>query len=177
MGVYWNNIFVNHSLRKVLGHYVRDPQASVREARRAHGRFARMKELAAECALPVEDIVYMERTFEILLLAREYFLLPYDDEIRQRLKKAKKAYKKAYPKGSRPRYAVRLNFKPFRVRRRFVGWSLAIALRQRRGYRIVDSLFTMHLLSLVYHAFKRARPDWIPKFARKSAMGIDTVFH
>jgi len=118
----------------------------------------------------------MERTFEILLLAREYFLLPYDDDIRLRLKTAKKAYKKAYPKGSRPRYAVRLNFKPFRVRRRFVSWSLAIALRQRRGYRIVDSLFTLHLLSLVYHAFKRARPDWIPKFARNSAMGIDTIF-
>ena len=177
MGVYWNSIFVNHSLRKILGHYVRDPQASVREARRAYSRFARMRELAAACGLPVDDIVYMERTFEILLLAREYFLLPYDDDIRQRLKTAKRAYKKAYPKGSRPRYAVRLNFKPFRVRRRFVSWSLAIALRQRRGYRLVDNLFTLHLLSLVYHAFKRARPDWIPKFARKSAMGIDTIFH
>jgi len=177
MGVYWNSIFVNHSLRKVIGHFVRDPQASVREARAGFARFARMKELAAACALPVEDIVYMERTFEILLLAREYFLLPYDDGIRLRLKAAKKAYKQAYPKGSRPRYAVRMNFKPFRVRRRFVSWSLAIALRQRRGYRLVDSLFTMHLLSLVYHAFKRARPDWIPKFARESAMGIDTIFH
>jgi len=177
MGVYWSNIFVNHSLRKILGHYVRDPEASMREARAAFSRFARMQVLAAECGLPVDDIVYMERTFEILLLAREYFLMPYDDDIRLRLKTAKKAYKKAYPKGTRPRYTVRLNFKPFRVQRRFLGWSLAIALRQRRGYRLVDSLFTLHLLSLVYHAFKRARPDWIPKFARKSAMGIDTIFH
>lgn len=32
-------------------------------------------------------------------------------------------------------------------------------------------------VSLVWHAFKRARPDRIPKFARKSAMGIDTIFH
>ncbi len=177
LGVYWNSIFVNHSLRKIMGHYVSDPLTSVREAREAYAKIARMKVLAAGCELPVDDIEYMERTFGILLLAREYFLLPYDDDIRQRLKAAKKAYKKAYPKGSRARYAVRLNFKPFRVRRRFLSWALAIALRQRRGYRLVDSLFTMHLLSVVYRICKRARPDWVPKFARKSAMGIDTIFH
>jgi hypothetical protein len=119
----------------------------------------------------------MARTFELLLLAREYFLLPYDDDIRQRLKTAKKAYKKAYPKGTRPRYAVSLNLKPFRVRRRFLNWFLAIALRRRRGYRLVDTLFTMRLLAVVYRVCKSARPDWIPKFARKSAMGIDTIFH
>lgn len=176
LGVYWNNIFVNHSLRKLMRHFVSDPEDCIRAGRSALGKIDEMKTLAAEANLPVEDIEFMQNTFQILALAREYFFRPYDDEIRRRLKKAKKKYKKAYPKSLRPRYAIRLDFQPFHMRRRFLNWSLAVALRRRRGYRVIDSIFTIHFLSLVYHAIRTTRPKWIPKFARKSAMGIDTVF-
>ena len=176
IGVYWGTIFVNHSMRKVMRHFVRDPEACVREGYASLAKIKQMKRLAAELDLPVADIVYMKRTFKILALARQYFFYPYDETIRRRLVKAKKKYKKAYPKGTRPRYVVQLDFKPFRVRRRFVGWFLAIALRRRRRYRLIDQIFTIHLLSLVYRIVRTTRSRWIPKFARKSAMGIDTIF-
>ncbi|MEM7147559.1 MAG: hypothetical protein AAF591_20755 [Verrucomicrobiota bacterium] len=176
LGVYWNNIFVNHSLRKLMRHFVSDPEACIRAGRSALTKIKEMKVLAAEADLPVDDIAYMEQTFEILALAREYFFLPYDESVAKRLKKAKKRYKKAYPKRLRPRYSIRLDFEPFHVRRRFLNWSLAVALRRRRGYRAIDSIFTIHFLSFVYRAVRTTRPKWIPKFARKSAMGIDTVF-
>jgi hypothetical protein len=118
----------------------------------------------------------MRKTFRILVLARSYYLRPYDDTIRARLKKAKRKYKASYPHGSRFRYKVNLNFKPFRVRRRFLGWIVALLFRQRRGYRLVDHVFTLHLLSRIYMVLRRKRPKLVPKFARKTAMGIDAVF-
>ena len=71
---------------------------------------------------------------------------------------------------------MRLNFKPFRVRGRFLNWMLAVVLRRRRGYRLIDQVFTIHLLSAAYRMVRTTRSRWIPKFGRKSAMGIDTVF-
>jgi hypothetical protein len=176
VGVYWNHIFINHSIRKLLRHFVGDPEASVQQAGAGLGKLERMEAIAEELRLPVDDITFMRRTFEILVLARSYYLMPFDDTIRSRLKKAKKAYKAAYPRGSRFRYKVHLSFKPFRVRRRFLGWMFALVFRQRRGYRLVDHVFTLHLLSRIYRLLRRRRPKLVPKFARKTAMGIDTVF-
>ena len=176
IGVYWSTIFINHSLRKLMRYFVSDPETCVRCGRDALVKLKRMKKLAGKLDLAADDIVYMQRTFKILALAREYFFYPYNERIRERLSRAKKRYKKAYPRGSRPRYMVRLDFEPFRVRRRFLHWFLAIALRRRRGYRLVDQIFTIHLLSVVYRVIRTKRSHWIPKFMRKSAMGIDTVF-
>jgi hypothetical protein len=176
VGVYWNHIFVNHSIRKLMRHFVGDPEASVQQARAGLDKLKRMEAIADELGLPVDDIIYMRETFKILILARSYYLRPYDDTVRASLKKAKKAYKSAYPRGSRSRYKVHLSFKPFRVRRRFLGWVFALVLRQRRGYRLVDHVFTLHLLSIVYRTLRRRKPKLVPKFARKSAMGIDAIF-
>ena len=176
VGVYWSTIFVNHSMRKVMRYFVSDPEACVRQGYAALAKTRQMQSLAEAMDMPTDDIVYMERTLEILALAREYFFLPYDGNIRKRLVTARKKYKKAYPNGTRPRYRICLDFKPFRLRRRFVHWFLAIALRRRQGYRLLDQVFTIHLLALVYRAIRSSRAKWIPKFARKNAMGIDTIF-
>jgi len=37
-------------------------------------------------------------------------------------------------------------------------------------------VFFIQFLSLAYRTVKRRRPKMIPKFARKSAMGIDAIF-
>jgi hypothetical protein len=49
-------------------------------------------------------------------------------------------------------------------------------LRKRRGYRIIDRLFTLGLLGLLYRLLRPAAGRSLPKFLRKSAMGIDTLF-
>lgn len=175
--VYWNNIFISHSVKKVLSYFVADKEASLRAAQRVLDNFAPMKSLAQETGMPVADIVYMEDTFGILALAREYCLLPFTSEIEERLRAAKRAYKAKYPKsGGRARYRVKMNFAPFWLRYRQLGWALAVLMRRKGGYRWVDRMFTLHGLSLIYRVVARRRPQWIPKFAQKSAMGVDTVF-
>tara|TARA_R110002096_G_scaffold4501_6_gene21112 strand:- start:43994 stop:45727 length:1734 start_codon:yes stop_codon:yes gene_type:complete len=176
IGVYWHNIFVSHSIKKVLKHFVDDGEAAIRSGHTCLRKIDRMRELAEECGLPVEDIDYMKHTFGLLALAREYFFRPFDEEIVDRLKKAKKAYKKRYPRKTRYRYAVKLDFKPFQISRRSLNWFLNYCLREQHTYRISDRLFFLRFLSLIYGLVKRARPKMIPKFARKSAMGIDAIF-
>ncbi|MEM7697796.1 MAG: hypothetical protein AAF236_05270 [Verrucomicrobiota bacterium] len=176
LGVYWYHLFVSHSLKRMLAHFVKDGEASIRAGYAAMAKIKHMRMLALECNLPEEDVEYMEYTFGILALAREYFFRPFDEDIRTRLKKAKKRYKKRYPRGSRYRYRVKLDFKPFRFSRRQIGLCLRYLLRREPSYRVVDKVIGMRLLSLAYFVLKRSRPKLMPKLARKSAMGIDAIF-
>ena len=174
--VFWNNIFINHSVRKVLRSLVADGDEIVTSGYIALEKIEHMKKLAAGLQLPVDDLQFMADTFALLALAREYYFLPYNEEIKLRIKKAKKQYKSQYPKNSRPRYRIKTNFTPFALRSRHIVWFLRISLRKTRGYRVLDYLLTLHLLSLVYFLISRTKPDVIPGFARKSAMGIGTIF-
>lgn len=176
IGVYWHHIFVAHSLKKIVSHAVYDGEASIRSARAAMAKIKRMRTLALMCHLPEEDIEFMEYTLGIVALAREYFFRPYDDEMRARLETAKKKYKRRYPKGSRYRYTVKLDFKPFKLNRRYLGFFKAHLLRNQPGYRFIDKIIGLRLLSIVYFALKRTRPRMVPKIARKSAMGLDAIF-
>ena len=176
LGVYWHHIFVAHSLKKMLNHLVEDGEVSIRAGNAAMAKLKRMRMLALQCHLPEEDIEYMEYTFGIIALAREYFFRPYDDEIRERLETAKKQYKKRYPKGSRYRYTVKLDFKPFKINLRYIAFIFNHLVRRTPGYRVVERIIGMKLLSIAYFVLKRSRPKMVPKIARKSAMGIDAIF-
>jgi hypothetical protein len=176
LGVYWHHIFVAHSLKHMLEYFVEDGEACIRAGHAAMVKIKRMRMLALECHLPEEDIEYMEYTFGLIALAREYFFRPDDEEVRERLLRAKKSYKVRYPKGSRFRYTVKLDFKPFTINARYIGWFFKYLVRKQPSYRIVDKIIGLRLLSLVYFVLKRSRPKMVPKIARKSAMGIDAVF-
>jgi len=176
VAVYWNNLFINHSVRKILRHFVTDGEQAVREGYAALKKIVRMRELAEELGLPADDIEFMHATGEIMALAREFYFLPADESVPKRIEEAKEAYKQKFPDGSRPRYQVCTNFEPFHLKRWHLRWSMAFAMRRKRSYRILDHLFTLHLLGLVYRVVQSRRPSLIPKFARDSAMGIDTIF-
>jgi len=176
IGVYWHHIFVAHSLKKMLNHFVKEGETSIRAGYAAMSKIKRMRSLALECNLPEEDIEYMEYTLGIIALSREYFFRPFDEDIRKRLKKAKKRYKRRFPKGTRFRYTVKLDFEPFRLSRRYIRFFANYLVRRSPGYRIVDRIVGLRLLSIAYFVLKRSRPKLMPKIARKSAMGIDAVF-
>lgn len=176
LGVYWHHIFVAHSLKKMLEHVVDEGEAAVRAGHAAMAKIKRMRMLALQCHLPEEDIEYMEYTFGIIALAREYFFRPYDEDIRKRLEKAKKKYKKKYPKGTRYRYTVKLDFKPFKLNRRYLRLFANHLIRKKPDYRFIDKIIGLRLLSIAYFALKRSRPKIVPKIARKSAMGLDAIF-
>ena len=173
---YWDSLFINHAVRKVLRHFVRDPERALRSAEGAFSLFPKMITLAREADLPVEDIEHMRDLCGILLLARRYYLLPYDEELCAELHAAKKAYKQRWPKDSRERYRLKISFEPVKVTSRTLGLAASLLLRRKRGYRLFDHLFTLNLLGFAFRIFKPRDKRKMPKFLRKSAMGVDALF-
>lgn len=175
--VYWHNIFISHSVRRVLRYFVQDREGCLRAATRSLERIDQMHELAGRAALPVEDIEFMRNTFTLLALAREYFLADDSPAMVERLLEAKKAYKSLYPKkGSRYRYRIKTDFTPLMLQQRYLRWGFKLLFRRQRGYRFVDRIITLHLLSMIYRVIAKRRPRWVPEFAKESAMGVDAVF-
>jgi hypothetical protein len=175
--VYWGNIFINHSIKKLLTHFVKEPENALRAAARCLDRLDHMLALAPQAGVPVEDIQFMRDTFRLLALAREYYFTDFTPELEVRLREAKRDYKAKWPKrGLHARYRVKMDFKPFWLKHRYLGWALELVLRRRRGYRIIDRVVMLGLLSMVYRLIVWKRPQWIPGFAKETARGVDVVF-
>lgn len=175
--VYWDSLFVNDAVRRILAHFVHDPETALRDGEAAFLHFDRMAHLARELALPEDDIHFMRDTFGLILLARRYYLLPPDPAHLAALKAAKKAYKRRWPRAARPRYRIRLAPAPTRFTRRTIGWLLRLLVRRQRGYRrVMDRMFTLHALSWIYRLFRVRHREALPKYLRKTAMGVDSLF-
>ena len=108
-------------------------------------------------------------------LARRYYFLPYDEQVAERIRQAKITYKQAWPASEGTRYRIKISFEPFQVKRHTLAWIAGLLLRRKRGYRLVDRVFTLNLLGFVYRAFRPRRKEAMPKFLRKSAMGVETI--
>lgn len=175
--VYWGNLFVSHSIRKLLRYFVRDADGALRSAQRCMDNLERMGPLAERAGVPIADIEYMRDTFRLLALAREYYFADDIVDIEDRIREAKKAYKAKYnKKGIRARYRIKTDFKPLLLNPRHLGWAIQVLMRRQRGYRMVDRLVILSGLSLIYRFIAARRPHWIPGFASKSAMGVESIF-
>lgn len=176
LNIYWDCLFINHAVSKTLRHFVPDPERALRSGQGATTLFPEMIRLAREAELPVADIEHMRDFFAMLQLARRYYFLPFDEELAESIRAAKKEYKKRYPPTTRQRYRIKVSFEPFKVKRRTLSWAASLLLRKKRGYRVIDHLFTLHLIGYVFRLFKPRQSKAMPKFLRKSAMGIDSLF-
>jgi len=174
--VYWDSLFINHGVRKAMRHFVKDSENSLTAGEQAAALFPRMIALATQAGLPADDIEHMRDFFHLLLLARRYYFLPFSDELAGEINAAKKAYKLRWPRHNRARYRVKVSFAPFPIKRRSLAFAAGVLLRRQRGYRIIDRLFTLYLSGLAYRALRPRDPAAMPKFLRKSAMGVDALF-
>jgi len=156
--------------------FVDDHEAAIKEGEEAMKLLPRMLELVEDLPFPKEDVEFLESTLELVRLARRYFFETYSEELVEEIKRAKKEYKKRWPKGGRPRFRIRTDFQPFHLKRRTLRWGSAVMLRRQRGYRFVDYAFGLTILGFCYRLFTRAKPKALPKFVRESAMGVDSVF-
>lgn len=172
--VFWDRILINHALRKILQCFVDRPDRLIRQGYAALDKVRSMRALAARRGLPDDGLDFMEDTFALLAEARKYYFLPYSDDVRKKLKAMKKAYKKKYG-GSQ--YSVATDFSRVKMKRTRLRWIVALLFRYQRGYRLLlDQIFTVRLLSVVYPLLRKWPRRWSPKFARKQAMGIESVF-
>ncbi len=174
--MYWDCIFINHGVRKIVSHFISDPERALRAGEAAAGLFPRMIELAREADLPVDDIKHMRDAFGMILLARRYYFLPFDETMAEQIRVAKKRYKQRWPKEIRQRYRVKVSFEPFKLKRRTIAWAVRLMVRKKRGYRLFDHFFTLSLLGYVYRIFRARAPQALPAFMRESAMGVDVLF-
>ena len=174
--VYWDSLFINHGVRKVMRHFVNDSGNALAAGEQAARLFPRMIELAAEAGLPVDDIEHMRDFFHLLLLARRYYFLPFSDGLAGEISEAKKTYKQRWPRGRRARYRVKVSFAPFPIKRRSLALAASLLLRRQRGYRVIDRLLVLYLSGVAYRVLRPSDPQAMPKFLRKSAMGVDALF-
>ncbi|MBK1883719.1 hypothetical protein JIN85_14975 [Luteolibacter pohnpeiensis] len=174
--VYWDSLFINHAVRKVLRHFIRDPERVLRGGEAAALLFPPMIDNARKAGLPVDDIEHMRDLFGLILLARRYYLMPYDEELGKEIRAAKKTYKQRWPRKIRQRYRIKISFEPIRLTSRSLRIAAAVLLRRKRGYRLIDHLFTLNLLGVAYRIFRPRDKRAMPKFLRKSAMGVDALF-
>jgi hypothetical protein len=69
-----------------------------------------------------------------------------------------------------------LNFDPARVRKLHLRWIVALLVRDRRRYRLLDRLVTLRMVAWLYPLVSRVARRLGPRFARKQAMGLDVLF-
>jgi hypothetical protein len=170
--VFWDRIIINHSIKKILRCLVSNRRHKIRQGFAALEKIRDMQQLASEIGLPVEGLKFQYDTFRILAEARKYYFGDYTKKITKRLKKLKKKYKKRYKKR---KYKVLLDFTRFGVPKTRLRLLLSIMMRKQRGYRLIDHVLIIRILSWLLPLFRPAIRKVIPDFARKQAMGVEAL--
>ena len=166
---------LSEHLTQKANSYQFDHEGAVMDAEAALPLFEQMKALAREASLPVEDIEFMQDSFGLIALARRYYFLPWSQETVDAIIDAKKNYKLKWPRGERQRYRIKTDFERFRVKRQMLSLVTRLLIRKTSRYRLIDHLVVLSLLSFVYRLVGKRSQKSLPKFVRKSAMGIDSV--
>ncbi len=171
--VYWRHIVANHFMRKFMRCYVSNGEKTVQQGYMALEKIRWMQDLVNMLGLPSEDLKFQYDTFEIIAAVREYYFCDFNDEMITRLEKLKVDYEIKY---AEPRYTVMLDFSRFKLRRAHLRLMIRILFRGKHGYRLVDRIVTLNMLSLLYPLLKRFGKKAVPDFASESAMGFDSIF-
>lgn len=169
--VYWDHILISHSMRKLLRCFVRDPAGKTTQSWAALDKIRSMRALAAELDLPVQDFDFQYDTFKILAAAREYYFGIFGPNRIERLYALKADYERKYP----AHYSVRLDLSNFRMPRYHMRLIFALLFRSQRGYRWLDRLLLIRLLSLLSPLLALRRKDATGDHLADQAMGLHTV--
>lgn len=169
--VFWNNVLINHTLRKVIRRLVHARHEAITDGYRALQKIRTMSKLGAKLGIGPDVFEYQYRTFQLLAAARQYYLGPWDPRFAVKLNQLAAAYRSAYPQGFR----VLDDFTPVKFRKHLVKLIFATCVRDRPAYRLFDTLFLTRFASLIYPLVRRFGRG-LPSFAREQAMGIQVFF-
>lgn len=169
--VYWDRIVISHAMRKLLRCYVRDSSGKLSQSWAALDKIRSMRALAAELGLPAGDFDFQHDTFRMLAAAREYYFGIFGPDRMERLYSLRAAYEKRYP----AHYAVRLDFSRFHMPRYPLRLAFALFLRSQRGYRWLDRLLLIRLLSLMAPLLSLRSRNGAADRLSDQAMGLRAV--
>ncbi len=175
--VYWDSVYIHSLMRVLLREWVTNHSAAVEQSSHALSLFPRLKELAGELNLAVDDIEHMCDLFTLAHHAREYYLTDDPSPWEIKIQSEKILYKNRWPKELRSRYRIKTNFANSGVSTKLLTPVLRLLLRDSRGYRIIDHLFVLMPLSVIYRFLRMRHPSIFPKALNKLAMGVDTLFY
>lgn len=170
--VFWDNILVNHGVRKLLRNLVFQPQAKIEQGSAALQRIDRMVHLAEALPLPVEDVLFQRDTFEILQLARRYYFGPFSQDVVAELAARRSSYQARYD----PRFSVLMDFSPWRIRRSTLSRFWTLLVRDQRAYRSIDRVVLLRSLAPFAFLLRPLSHRVVPDFAKETTMGLSTLF-
>ena len=171
--VFWDTILINHTLRKVLRRFVHHREAAIEDGYRQLETARAFGARGRALGLSSEDFELQSDTFEILAIAREYFLAEDHRPAAARLRRVVESYAERHPEGFR----VELSFSPWRVRRGALKLAFRIFLRRTPAYRLVDRVALNSLTRMLFPALHRLHlRKRLPDIAETQAMGISVIF-
>ena len=171
LSVFWDHVIITHSMRKLLRCFVMDGEGKIAQGYTALRKLRAMRQLAQGLPLPERDLEFQYDTFEVLAAAREYYFAPFSRDIVERLQSMKRAYADKYES----RYHVVLDFSRFTMPRSRLRFMLGLGVRRKRGYRLIDQLVIIRLLSIISPILRISQRRFMPDFAQQQAMGIETL--
>jgi hypothetical protein len=171
---YWDRIVISPIFRHMFRSMVADHVGCLTEAKIALQKLDAMRHLARRSGIPDQGLDLQYDTFAILVLVRAYFFADPSESaaIGAWLLSRRNAYRRKW----RPRYALKFNFGPSSKYWVHFFWLKRALIRNHPAYRLLDNVITLRLLALIYPLLGRWRQRLVPKFARKQAMGIDSLF-
>jgi len=163
IGVYHDHLLVSASIKRLFQYAVSQPDSAIRSGETALTHIRRMKMLALQCHLPESDIELMESTFDTLAFSRDYYFRPDSKVIRDDLEASVKRYRSKYHRnGVRRRFAVKLDLDPMPLNRRFIVLFSQWIWAKKPGFRVIDEMIKLRILSLFSRFLRRSRPTWTP---------------
>ncbi|MEM6706972.1 MAG: hypothetical protein AAF690_29985 [Acidobacteriota bacterium] len=170
--VFWDNILINHGVRKLLRNLVYQPQGKIDQGGLALEKIERMIGLAESLPVPLEDLLFQRDTFEILQLARRYYFGRFSSDLVSEMTERRRSYQSRYD----PRFSVLLDFSPWRIRRSTVRRFWSLLVRDQRAYRSIDRVVLLRSLAPFAFLLRPLSHRVVPDFAKETTMGLSALF-
>jgi hypothetical protein len=169
--VFWDRLLMTPWIRTALRCLVADHQRAVAEGWHALETLHTMQQVAEAQHLPNQGLQLQYDTFELLASVREYFFGEATPALQERVHALHQRYRATY----RQRYTIHTTEAPGVLHSRYVPVLLRLLLRQQRGYRLIDHLLMLQLLTLAYPFLRRWSRWLFPPSTRTHGMGIEAV--
>jgi hypothetical protein len=170
--IFWDNILINHTLRKIIRRFVHERKEAVHEGFRLLNKIKLMKEYAKELDIDEKIFDYQYDTFHIIASAREYYLGKWYPDLPKRIISRIEEYKEKYPHG----FHIQYDFNPVHFKKWLIKTIFKLSLREHPHYRLIDKWFIIRFSSLIYPVFNIWQKRRLPVFYRNQAMGIQVLF-
>jgi hypothetical protein len=169
--IFWDTIVIDSMLRRLIRRSVRERQEAINDGFQLLSSVGEMKRLAWELDIDSRDFDFQHATFELLALARQYYLGEWSPDLVCRIREYAESYKNAYPQG----FFTSSDFSAVPVGKRVSDIFFTIALRTRPRYRLMENVFVNHGSTVMRWIACLWGGRRFPRFARERAMGIDLL--